>query len=446
MRLLAATLCLTLGLGAISPLQPGYLTAYAAPRAENSAVTGMEMPAGATKFRHGERLFNTVLTSLSRETAISRKPIGKAEVFAWQGSQYRSDRVAFNRSAVKRALTTAGYVVKDISVNDIRDTNPFEHDDTDSDLMPFRPAVTNQILYFQATNESRGISILGVFLESEDAFAVGFLPVEFKGTPKAAPLPALTGANVVLVKDINDTMKGLPPAKLPTFEPIAKKPRTVRGLVKDSAGRPIAGAEIAVFSSAAGGARTTHIARTNAQGLYEVLLPSGVAEIAEGKCTVVYNGTKFELPLYLVSGEPVTFDPRPGRIEHFVLRTEREYGGTIRVFRMVEKGTIEVTITPVGRLMDGSAGRTFVYRFSGEGGIGETYLNGMPLGRYKLTARLLDDGDALPLQVRRTFGTEAERQVGESIQVEFKPGYSASQGNPGKSNHEVSHFEVTVQP
>lgn len=444
-RLFTTALFLTLGLSIISPAQIGSSVAYAALRAETSSVLGIEIPGGAVRFTKADAPFNGILKSVAGEQAINRKPTGKVEVFAWQGANYREDRASFMRTSVKRALTGAGYTWKEISGNDIRDTNIFNFIDTEDEKLPFRPAMTKQTYYFQATNEARGVSVLGMMLESENSMALAVLPVEFKST-KPVPLPTVSGANVILVKDFNNSMKGVAADKMPAFEPIAKKPRTVRGLVKDSGGKPIAGAQIAVYSSVGGGVRTTHKARSNAQGLYEVQLPAGVAEIAEGKCNVTYNGVNYELPLQLVSGEPETFSPVAGRIEHFVLRTTSEYGGTVRaLLGRFEKGTVEITLTPVGRMMDGSAGKTFVYRYDVEGN-GEKYLNGMPLGRYKLTARLLDEGDALPIQVRRTSGTDAERELADSLEVNFLPGYTYSQANPGQSNRGVAHFEVALEP
>lgn len=261
----------------------------------------------------------------------------------------------------------------------------------------------------------------------------------------AAQLPPAAATSVVLVKDVNDTMKGVPPTKTPAFPPLAKKPSTVRGWVKDGAGRPIAGARVAVYSSAAGGYRTTHTGRSNAQGLYEVLLPMGVGEVAEGTCRVTYNGAQYDLPLSPVAGEFHTFDIKSGHVENFVLRTEGEYGGTLRVLDNVDRGTLELTLTPAGRLLDGTPGRTFVYRYPAGDVSGETFLNGLPLGRYTLKARLLDDGDTLPMRAGRTFDFDDEA-LKSSLQVDFQPGYTFSQANPGKSNKAVAYFQVTLKP
>jgi hypothetical protein len=217
--------------------------------------------------------------------------------------------------------------------------------------------------------------------------------------------------------------------------------------VRDGAGRPIAGARIAVYASAGGGFRTTHKAVTDAQGAYEVPLPAGVGEVAEGTTKVSYSGKTFELPLRPVgSGAGSTFDTAKGHVQNFVLGTAGEFGGTIRLINVVDEGIIEVVLTPDGPLLDGSAGRPLVFRFDAGETHSETYLNGIPLGRYTLKARLLDDGEALPLRAGRTFGTDAERALGATLRVEFVPGYTFSQANPGKSNSRVAYFEGVIKP
>jgi hypothetical protein len=413
---------------------------------DSSALTGVEMPKGATRFDKSDASFRGVLTALAKENVVSLPPQDdRVEVWIWQGDSYRADRVPFTKSGVKRALTAAGYTVTEIEENQLRDVNVFAHFDREVSDLPFRPSTTKRSAYFRAVHEAKGQALLGAWLEDDDALAVGFLPVEFKAKPKPAPLPAVSGTKTVLVKDPNETMKGIPPTKLPAFPALTRKPGTVRGYILDGGGRPIVGAEIAVYSSVGGGFRTTHKGRSNAAGLYEVLLPAGIAEIADAKCRVVYNGATYELPLLPAKGEKTPFEAKTGHVENFVLRTEGEFGGTIRVLDNINKGTLEITITPVGRLLDGSVGRTFVYRYDASES-SETFLNGMPLGRYKLTARLLDDGEALPMQAGRTFGTDAERALKESLTIDFQPGYTFSQANRGKSNKGIVYFEVTLEP
>jgi hypothetical protein len=416
------------------------------PQGPRSRIAGVALPGGAVRYDKANRNFTDTLISLAADKKVNLPAAGSAaEVYAWQGSDLRPDRFPFMRTALRKALTAAGYTVQEISDGDIS-FNIFEHFPSDADGLPFHPDTTKSRFYFQARHEGRAEALVGAWIPGDEALTLAFLPVAFKPAPKAIPLPdAKTGDGVVLVKDINDTMKGIAPPRLPVFPPVARKPNTVRGLVKDGAGRPIAGAQVVVFSSAGGGFRTSHKAVSSAQGAYQVVLPVGVGEVAEANCKVQYNGVTYDLPLRQVGAQGVTFNGRDGYIANFVLQTWGEYGATLRVLDNCEKGTIELTLTPKGRLLDGTVGRTFVYRYDASVS-SERYLNGLPLGRYSLTARLLDDGEALPLRAGNTFGTESERELKDSLPVDFKPGYTFSQYNPGKSNSKIQRFEVTLEP
>jgi hypothetical protein len=76
--------------------------------------------------------------------------------------------------------------------------------------------------------------------------------------------------------------------------------------------------------------------------------------------------------------------------------------------------TVEVTLKPVGPLLDGSRGRTLVFRFPVKTLSPETFVEGIPIGRYKLTAKVYDGEDALPLQARKTFRDEGEDDIPSS--------------------------------
>jgi hypothetical protein len=420
---------------------------FAQTESRQAKFAGISSLKGSVPYSKANRNFTKLLTSLAQDKKIGLAPAaGAAEVHAWEGANLREDRVPFMRTAFRKALVAAGFTVQEISASDVS-VNPYESFPTEGEDLAFHLASGKSAYYFAAKNESRSEALVGGWVPGDGMLALALLPVTFKAAAKPAALPDVkTGEGVVLVQDINETMKGVAPPKTPVFPPMTRKPNTVRGLVKDGAGRPIAGAQVAVYSSAGGGFRTTHKAVSNAQGLYEVLLPVGVGEIAEATCKVRYNDQIYDLPLRQVGGQPVTFSGKDGSVANFVLQTWGEYGAALRVLDNVDKGTIELTLTPQGKLLDGTAGRTFVYRYDSSTGSGENYLNGLPLGRYRLTARLLDDGEALPLRVGNTFGSEAERELKDSLQVDFKPGYTFSEYNRGKNNKSIQRFEVTLEP
>ncbi|HEX8236970.1 MAG TPA: hypothetical protein VF600_13510 [Abditibacteriaceae bacterium] len=421
-------------------------TQFSAPRAAYAAtpatslLTGIKIPRNGEPFEEQTADFTNFLKELATQILTKMTPTGDdAEVFWWRGDNYRADRSAFARTTVQNALSAAGYSVKEITENDIHYINVYTYFERELGK-PFDPA--KKSYYFSAVNAARGQAVLGTWLEANDALALGILPVQYKAAPKPKPLPGL-GANVVLVKNIDDTMASLPRRALPKFPPLARKPRMVRGWLRDMGGHPIADAEVAVYSSVGGGFRTTHKARSNTQGLYEVLLPTGIAEVAQVDTDVRYNGEKFNLRLEPASGHAKQFNGQNGHVENYVLRVAGTSGGTIRVLDDQEKGVIEITLTPIGRQIDGSPGYTLVYRFDTGDYHSETYLNGMPLGRYRLTARLLDEGEALPLRAKRTFGNDTLKP---SLQVDFKPGFAYSSTNINKSNINVLAFEVILEP
>jgi hypothetical protein len=420
--------------------------------AASPLLEGVALPKGATPLRGLDAPFASWLTKLSKEKLVGREAVSGAKpvVLAWRGEDFKENRVRFNKSALRRALADAGYEVKEVREDRLRDVNQFEHFDRDDRSLPLQavPGIQRPDYFYAERPGHGGQALVGAWLMDETGLAVGLLPVLYRAAAAAKPLPPPdAGPNAIIVADLNNAAKGAPALAPPAFPKVTPKPRTVRGIVKDGAGRPIAGARIAVYSSAGGGFRTTHKAVSDAQGTYEVPLPVGVGEVAEGTAQVAYNGKTFELPLRPVgTGAGSTFNTAKGYVQNFVLGTSGEFGGTIRLTDNVTEGTIEVTMKPDGLLLDGSAGRPLVFRFDTGESHSETYLNGIPLGRYTLTARLLDDGEALPLQAGRMFGTDTERALGLKLRVEFAPGYTFSQANPGKSNKGVAYFEAVLEP
>src|SRR5262249_32077818 len=291
-------------------------------RADSPAATsqraGVNLPRGAERKTEGDlpARFGHLLRSAGNEV---KAPAGEddAEVLVWT---VKSGRARFTRSAVENALTEGGYYLADVS-DAVRDTNPYDEEQYGLEHSDVALSVMDRRSYFTATNAAKQRTLLGIWLEGDERVVLALLPARYQ--PKAAdvPLPDVSGPGVLLVKDVRDAMKGVGLQKTPAFAKLALKPRTVRGMVRDAAGQPIAGAQIVVQSSAAGGFRTDSRARTNAQGIYEVPLPVGVAQVVNADCTVHYNGQSYLLPLYPVDGECDHFNGQDGHIENFTLRT-----------------------------------------------------------------------------------------------------------------------------
>ncbi len=429
--------------------EPTAPVAQSAASRGGSVLSGVKLPQNAARLNNLSDGVAGLLSSLAGEFKMGRGP-GDAEVMMW--SDLKPGRARFTRTAAEGALASAGYTVKEIDRNDIRETNPFT-DEYGLQESAVALSTIDRISYFSATSTQRQQALVGVWIEGADRLALGVMPVEFKAPRKAAALPSVGGANVVLVKDARDAMKGIAPPKNPTFPALARKPRTARGYAKFADGKPIVGANLILWASAAGGFRTSVKGRTNAQGLYEIELPIGICEIVNADVKVTYNGVPYVLPLHPVDGEFDQFNSTTGGIEHLTLRTygpgkhadtspnfgENYYGGHLRLVpgSMGESGTLEVKLTPQGPLMGGVPGRTLVFRLPV--GPSEHYLNNVPLGRYTLTARLLDDGEALPVRVNKLFGDEPSSSV--QINFESEGGALASLGRSG-----VRRFDVELKP
>jgi hypothetical protein len=243
-----------------------------------------------------------------------------------------------------------------------------------------------------------------------------------------------TNVPVVQVKDNNDAMRGIAPPKVPTFTKMTPKPGFARGMVQDASGKPIAGARIVLQASAAGGFRTDVKGKTNAKGIYEIVLPLGICEIVNADCIVRYNDRPYVMPLHPADDELEQFHSKEGTVEHFTVRTygagstETElnpqfasgyYGGSVRLVwfheAIPEGGTFEITLTPDGPLMGGVPSRKLVFRFPNNSKT-EVFLNDIPVGRYTFVAKIVRDGKATPVPAKPVFGDEAAAQ---ELSIEF---------------------------
>jgi hypothetical protein len=410
-----------------------------------SSIAGVKLPRGAAAFDGITDRYKALLTALSAEKEVGGlSPTGaEPEVFIWKGSDYREDRTSLTRGNFASALSAAGYEVKEVSSNDLRDVNIFTHFPAEEEGLAFHPGIWKVPGYIVAQNNAKGRAFVAAWLESENAMTLGILPVEFKAPRGPAKWPALA-ANAVLIKNPRKVAASLPAPRMPTFAPLAPKPGTARGWLKDGSGRPIAGAEVVVESSYGGGFRTHHTARSNAQGLYQVMVPKGIARVVSAEATRTYNGQKFELPLDAVRGETRQFDSARGGVENFVLRTSGEQGGVVRLTNnLPDKSEVELTLVPQGPLLDGSTGKTLVYRYTSSP-YDETYLVGLPIGRYLFSAKINDEGDILPIRVAQPFGSESDQAKRASMVVNFESGYTYS--TMAQANRGVAHFQITMTP
>ncbi|MNR42693.1 hypothetical protein D3C85_1612320 [compost metagenome] len=96
----------------------------------------------------------------------------------------------------------------------------------------------------------------------------------------------------------------------------------------------------------------------------------------------------------------------------FIYLDFRNFDETLPEFEMSD---LELTLTPIGTLLDGSAGQTIIKRggpIAGGGGIDQ-----IPIGRYKATARWVPEGHApMPMQIM----VSNVGKLADSVEFEFK--------------------------
>lgn len=245
----------------------------------------------------------------------------------------------------------------------------------------------------------------------------------------------------------------------PTSKPASRvKPGYIVGRVVDTHGKPIAGAHIDIWGVTQAGQNVNMSFRTQADGTYSVKMPDGQYE-TEAWFSKQYNGGQYHIDLAPSNNSTAEQDSRPGIVRDFTWRLTGHgpwtdsnpadpgavyWGGWIR-FWGVKPGddtfelktppgsTLEVTLTPVGPLIDGSNGKTLVFKHQlaksplYNNPIKDREWLDIPIGKYTVSAKeVLPDGSVQPLKVSArwegggpTFGSEPA--PAPSMTIEFTP-------------------------
>jgi hypothetical protein len=272
---------------------------------------------------------------------------------------------------------------------------------------------------------------------------------------------------------VNLNSKETPPT--PKFPALETKPGVLRGYVLDASGKPLKGAYIGVRVTMFGGRYSGASAETDDKGYYEIQVPQGAAHFYAAGYTVDYADGRAALTLHPADGKLSTFVSSDGSVENFVLWTygvaDRDsvsenprlrsnfYGGSLYVGHFtadagdtnappsnLRTGTeIEITLTPEGKLLDGSVGQQFVIK-KAVYGTGFT-INNIPVGQYRLTAKRAD-GQPLLMKLNKpkglTFGIVPE-QTTEGALLSLHPGgVKASMATPGRGNWDAVEVYVEI--
>lgn len=239
---------------------------------------------------------------------------------------------------------------------------------------------------------------------------------------------------------------------IPAFPSLNKKKGWAIGYVKDSYGKPIAGAMIGVRATGYGGYSSGASAASNEKGYYEVMIPWGAADFYAGAVMLDYEGAPAAMSLFPADSNLNSFPGPDGIVKNFVLlpygrcRPERVatqphlsfnyLGAAISIeYSTFEKGDIfalpgqfemnsefEIKLIPE-ELLHASEKRTFIIRKT-------AYYNSLkilniPVGRYKIEARKLPGGEPLKLESefynpRPEYGMKPSKATG-SATVSFIP-------------------------
>ncbi len=180
------------------------------------------------------------------------------------------------------------------------------------------------------------------------------------------------------------------------------QPYTVTGRVTDAQGKPLA--NVQVFADNTLYYNTNAIGITDENGFYsiDVSEPMGTWHMS-AQHTLEYQGESYTFSLHPDNDTP--FPGADGAIRNFEWRLSGKtpqgfyYGAVMWVYAdysdfSLLMENVEITLTPDGPLVDGSAGETIVHQGD--------YLEDIPVGRYTVTARYLPEGEPLLVRVRDT--------------------------------------------
>lgn len=190
------------------------------------------------------------------------------------------------------------------------------------------------------------------------------------------------------------------------------KPGVVTGHVVDTYGKPLANATI--IASHTEFYNKNVIGTTDAGGNYRLELSPGTWYV-RGSKNVTFEGKAFRMDLFTEDDGPVS--ATAGAVKNLRLKLsgprtgnfgdEGYYGGTVEIFggnEFYDYTNTEITLEPVGTLIDGSTGKTIVSRL--QRGL---YVEDVPIGKYKVTAKYLADNS--PLFVRMRLNGTYEKSV-----------------------------------
>lgn len=193
------------------------------------------------------------------------------------------------------------------------------------------------------------------------------------------------------------------------------------GRIIDTQGRPLAGVEVAIENTLVGYHSTAN-GVTDSKGLYKIKLSNVGTFHASAYLTKEYNGKQYKLALHC-DGNDAFGNEGAVRNFHWKLSGHKPtalegfYGSTIEIHNepgyYIDQEDIIFTLTPVGKLIDGSNGNVLTLRSGQPQTSTYGYVVDIPLGKYNLTATYL----GVPLRLKKL---DSNQPYSTTTTVEFE--------------------------
>ena len=206
-------------------------------------------------------------------------------------------------------------------------------------------------------------------------------------------------------------------------DPANNQKGIVKGKVTDTKGNPISNAKVVIEHTVF--LASYVYATTNAEGNYSVSVPNGSWK-ASVQIERQFEGNTYKFDLCPDNDDP--FAGTDGAVRNFTWKLAGArpggsgfFGGNVVLYTEpgspFNAGDVELTLTPVGPLVDGNQGQSITASLVDVGG-GEDGVRDVPLGKYKITAINKTTDQPLEIRLRNT------REYASSITTIFKSGFT----------------------
>ena len=185
------------------------------------------------------------------------------------------------------------------------------------------------------------------------------------------------------------------------------------GKIVDTRGKALANVDVTIENTLVGTA-ISYIGKTDASGNYKIKIGKVGTYHASAYFEKEYNGITYRLPLHPDNDEVFSNE---GAVRNFIWKLSGKmpdqgyYGSNIEInselgLYIPDEENIEYTLTPAGKLIDGSDG-TVLKLHTGEAN-SDSYgkLLDIPIGRYTITASYLHNGSRQSLRLKKTLDSE----------------------------------------